>query len=298
LKIPAPYYDRLRSEYPDLLSTTINYLLPIENTRHLVRTLDGQARAFLSDRYRPIDYEDTADALLKALLDRQANVRSSQITETHMYVKATIPGLRGTVVVPNKVGQQVEAGVCFRNSEVGAGAIRVDFFVCVLACLNGMVVDKTFRKAHLGRRASEDLMDEGFAEFYKDDTRKADDQALMLKIRDAVDNCLDRDRFQKWLDRANGAAQDDAVGRADLVVEEIASRYELTEAERGGILGHLIRGGDLSRWGFSQAITRHAGDEAVSYERSTALEELGGRLIELPRTDWKVLGETAEQRTT
>src|SRR5690349_20371387 len=67
LAIPADFYDRLlagavelRDPYEpgrSLYESTVNSLLQARaaDERRLVRTLDGNARAFLSDRYRPLD---------------------------------------------------------------------------------------------------------------------------------------------------------------------------------------------------------------------------------------------------
>ena len=48
LKIPAPYYERMRGEYPELLALNVNSWFYREPNRRMVRTLDGQARAFLT----------------------------------------------------------------------------------------------------------------------------------------------------------------------------------------------------------------------------------------------------------
>jgi hypothetical protein len=55
LDIPQKYYNRMLMEQPSLLQENVNTWLEKRNTRHTVRTMDGNARAFLSDRYRRID---------------------------------------------------------------------------------------------------------------------------------------------------------------------------------------------------------------------------------------------------
>jgi hypothetical protein len=52
------------------------------------------------------------------------------------------------------------------------------------------------------------------------------------------------------------------------------------------VLSHLIQGGDLSRWGLANAITRQSQDEE-SYDMATQLEVDGGSVIELPSKDWQ-----------
>jgi hypothetical protein len=51
LSIPKPYYDRMRSESPALLSTNINHwLAKKQGETSLIRTLRGQVRAFRAIR--------------------------------------------------------------------------------------------------------------------------------------------------------------------------------------------------------------------------------------------------------
>ena len=71
-------------------------------------------------------------------------------------------------------------------------------------------------------------------------------------------------------------------------VEEVQKKYQYTDEERGGILRHLIEGGDLSAYGLSQAITREAQD-AESYDRASQLEYDGFKVLELPKTEWAVI---------
>lgn len=55
LNIPAKYYELMRKENPELLVQNVNSWLEKNPTRRLVRALDGDMRAFLSDRYRCIE---------------------------------------------------------------------------------------------------------------------------------------------------------------------------------------------------------------------------------------------------
>ena len=54
LRIPAAYYDRMREERPDLLAYNANTWFKQESSQRMLRTLDGSARAYLSNRYRRI----------------------------------------------------------------------------------------------------------------------------------------------------------------------------------------------------------------------------------------------------
>ena len=60
LKIPFTYFERMRTEQPSLLDRNVNTWLQIDNESRMIRTLDGQVRAVLSDRYRRLDNFDLA----------------------------------------------------------------------------------------------------------------------------------------------------------------------------------------------------------------------------------------------
>src|SRR5580765_1186771 len=64
LGIPMAYFNRLQDDHPDLLASNVNTILSREPSRSMVRTLDGNVRAILTDRYRPLDNYDLADAIL------------------------------------------------------------------------------------------------------------------------------------------------------------------------------------------------------------------------------------------
>ncbi|MFQ7398722.1 MAG: hypothetical protein ACLRNW_13100, partial [Neglectibacter sp.] len=95
LRIPAAYYDRMREERPDLLAYNANTWFKQENSQRMLRTLDGSARAYLSNRYRRIDNIDIAGVTLP-ILGGLPDIRfeSCQITESRMYIKAVNPRLQ------------------------------------------------------------------------------------------------------------------------------------------------------------------------------------------------------------
>jgi hypothetical protein len=72
------------------------------------------------------------------------------------------------------------------------------------------------------------------------------------------------------------------------VVEVTAKKFGLGDAERGSILRHLIEGADLSAFGLFNAITR-ASQDVESYDLATDMEAAGGKVLEIPATEWKVM---------
>lgn len=72
----------MREERPDLLAYNANTWFKQENSQRMLRTLDGSARAYLSNRYRRIDNIDIAGVTLP-ILGGLPDIRfeSCQITE-------------------------------------------------------------------------------------------------------------------------------------------------------------------------------------------------------------------------
>lgn len=280
--IPKSHYDRKLEHCPHLLVDEVNYWLRHEPKRRMVRTLDGEMRAFLSDSYRQIDNADLAEAVLPALDALDAEVKSCEVTSKRFYLKAVTPRVQGEVAK----GDIVQAGIVVSNSEVGCGALQIEEFALRLVCLNGMISQVAQRRTHLGRRS--DLGALGNAtEFWKDETRRQSDRALFMQIRDSVAAIFDAERFAGRVAEYRRAAEDKIPAATTVpVMEEIGRRLKLSEGEKEGVLGHLIAGGDLSRWGVANAVTRFA-EDASDYDRATEFERMGGSVIELPRTDWE-----------
>ena len=286
LGIPSKYYDKMRAENPALLSENINSWFNVDPKRRMVRTLDGTARAFLSDKYRRIDNWDVAQAVLPIIAEMAsadgANIESCEVTDQRMYLKIVNPRLT-TEVTP---GDIVQSGMLITNSEVGMGSLTVQPLVYRLVCKNGMVVnDAKMRKYHVGRgnEAGDDFS------LYTDETLQADDRALMMKVQDVVRAVIDQTRFDKVVNmmrEAKGAR----ILTTDIpkMVELAGSEFGYTKKEGAGILDHLIRGGDLSLYGLANAVTRSAQD-VDSYDRSTAMEAIGYDILGMTRSMWNRL---------
>jgi hypothetical protein len=287
LAIPAKFYDRLRKEQPDMLDYNVNELFRRKPETRMVRTLDGKARAFLSDRYARRDNWDLVQAitgdLYKAKQELGLVIESCQITERKLYIKFVTPKIEADV----KPGDTVQAGGVISNSEIGEGYATAYPFVKRLICVNGMIIeDYGQRKAHIGKRVT---AEEEAMEIYSDETLAADDHAFWLKIRDTMRLVLQPERFNLILSKLRESAGVKIESNPEDVVEELGNRYVLDSNEQKEVLRNLIDGGvGLTKWGLANAITSTA-EKSESYDRATELEKLGGTIIDLSPADWKML---------
>lgn len=120
LGIPQKYYELMRTDAPELLAYNANYWFSQKNELRTLRTMDGCARAFLSNRYRRIDNLDIASVTLPVIGELpEARFVSTQITDDFMYIKVVNPRLQADVVP----GDVVQAGVIISNSETGLGSV-------------------------------------------------------------------------------------------------------------------------------------------------------------------------------
>jgi hypothetical protein len=275
--IPSKYYDKMLTEAPELLADNINTWFHKYPEKRMVRTLSGNTRAFLSNRYNRIENEEIAEAALPVLHQiKDIKIVSCEVTERRLYIQAVAPRLQGEV----KKGDIVQAGVVISNSEVGAGAVSVARMNYRLVCLNGMIMPDKFRAYHTGRQIEDNR------ELWRDDTRKADDRAILLKVRDMVHGAVNAQEFAKTLDRMRNLTEGKITGDPSAAIEVLCQKVGTSDFEEGGILRSLIEGGDLSAWGMINAVTAQA-HTAKDYDRGVELEAAGGELLELPNAEWK-----------
>jgi hypothetical protein len=234
----------------------------------MMRTLDGQIRAVLSDKYRRLDNFDLAQAVLPMLFDAKASVESCEITDKKIYIKAITHHVQGEV----KKGDVVSAGIIISNSETGHGSLSIKPLIYRLVCSNGAIVDDlAMRKYHAGRVEEMSQIE------YSNETVTAEDNAFWLKVRDLVKFSLSESTFEKVLDTMRESTER-VLESPDKAIELAAKKYAFSENENSDVLKHLIQGGDLTSWGLGNAVTRMAQDVS-SYDRSTELESIGYQIM-------------------
>jgi hypothetical protein len=286
--IPKAYYDRMRADAPTLFDANVNHWLARTDEKRLVRTLDGKARAILSDRYRVLDNLDLASVSVPVLQDHGFELVSAELTDRKFYLKAVTPRIQAEV----KKGDVVQAGIVISNSEVGQGTLKIEPLLYFLVCTNGLVMpDAAMRRQHVGRN----LHDQDDAQrFYLEETRQADDLAFWMKVRDTLAGSLKEPAFLGHVNKLRGAAEQPIEADPFEVVEVTAKRFRLADHEKNGILRHFLAGHndrtELTKYGLVQAVTR-ASQDVDDYDRATELEQLGGHILELPQSQWRLLAE-------
>jgi len=287
--IPTKYVRRMQTEAPALLAANVNHWFTERPETRMVRTLDGKARAFLSNRYSRIDNLDVAEVALPVLGNLPGlRIISCEVTEHRLYIKAVTDRVRREIT-SRRVGDIVEAGVMISNSEVGLGSVLVTPFAYFLACTNAAIREGGKRWNRIGRHAAE--QDDIYA-LLTDETKAADDKALLLKVRDTIGAALDETLFDRWVGKVQGSTDNRIEGDVTKAIEVLGNRLSLTNSEQSSVLRYLVEGGDLSQYGLMNAVTRTA-EDAQSYDRATELEAAGAAIVDLDKSEWRELAMAA-----
>lgn len=298
LGIGQKLYDRLRSgepgdgkrkkpikAQPDLLAHLANGLLSRQPSTRMVRVLDGKARAFLSDVFRP---RDNWDLLQQAILPALAEVgrpglifKEASLTESHMYLKIVMPDFE--MPVTPAVGDIVRGGLIVQNSEIGSSSLLIAPYTDVLWCTNGCThTDFGQKQRHVGGRSNQ--ADTAW-EYYSDETLALEDAAFFSKCRDTVKGVLNEQVFVAIVQQMRDLADIDLGDEPVKAVEEITKRNDFSQTESDAILNALVaeqgRLG-MSAWAMVNAITQTARD-LESPDRRADLETLAGRMVSDPK---------------
>jgi hypothetical protein len=186
--------------------------------------------------------------------------------------------------------RSLHPSITISNSEIGYGSLSVKGGTFDSFCTNLAIFEKRSTKQyHVGRKI--DALGD-ITELLSDQSRRLGDAALWSALKDVVIATFDEAKFFELVDDIKATQGHAITGDVPKVVEVTAKRFGLSDGERKSVLDHLIRGGDLSRFGLYNAITRTA-EDLPSYDRATEFERIGGQVVELGRNDWQVLAEAA-----
>lgn len=281
LGIPTRFYEGKLKEVPGLKSHTVNVLSRHSGKSRMIRTLDGKARAVLSDRFKPIDNYMIMQALLPVIKEHQdLQLKSLTLTDSRMYIQAVFPKVQGEVAL-NDV---VQAGVCIRNSEVGAGAYEIESMLWRLRCRNGMIGQSLIRKYHTGRRIGGDENDYSI---FHDDTMNAELEAYRLRTRDILAEAISEAGLQENI-RAIKKAAGDMIVNPIKTVENVTKRFGIPEKHHDFMITNMGEDAGFNRWGLANSITALAKD-IENKDTAYHYEKIGSEIIQLKPSEWEIL---------
>lgn len=181
--LPIAYARTLQEAGPwgtDLLARNLGDLYghQAEGKRYLTRSVGGEVRGFLSDRYRRLDSRPIVESLARTCAEIGALPVEGYALETKVAMKAVLPHVFEPV--PNEV---MAFGIYWENSDFGDGAHSCRIFMLRLWCTNYAISDTALRQIHLGKR-----LDDSFQ--FSQRTYELDTQVAASAVSDLVSGLL------------------------------------------------------------------------------------------------------------
>jgi hypothetical protein len=303
--IPTRFFDAMLADRPNRLSALVNGLHADDPKKRLVRCLDNEIRAWLSNSYRVLDNMDIAFTCLDEARQKDAQVFEADLSDKRMRIKFTTQQvwdkidvvqrsgpqgswfagaignkeLMGKTILGAKIREELPGGqgtihpvVTVLNSETGHGGFHVRIGILMGICFNVATLETVVTRVHLGERLEEGI--------FSQETISAESKAIMLKARDAVRAAFDQDKFASMVAKAK-AAQSDKVDSPSAAIDNVVKTGTVNEEQREALMTYFLRDYDPTRFGFAQAVSRLAQDTDDS-DVAGDLESLAGKIINEP----------------
>lgn len=294
LGVPKRFYDSLGDrKMQDVGGRLLSDILAREPKRFMVRTLDGFARAVLSDSYKCMDNDSLFFAAVEKFAEVGAQIWQARLWDDGMELAAISPDLKAGVETLRNFGRadhkwyrpdndggkdMHNAAIRVSNSETGNGGLRVSIATFRSVCSNFAVISHEVSKMHIGRKVE---VDENFS--ISAETQEKEGAYIWSAVKDGIANAFSPEKFKLLIDKLNGTTQvvipvDQEVKAVDAVV----AAYKIAEDKKARILAQVLGSGDRTQFGMIQAITAVAHQPETGCEMGSLMEEVGGALTEMP----------------
>ena len=252
----------------DLAAYTLNKFFQ-ENTaaskaRHLIRSVNGEARAVLSDKYRRLDSRPLLEAFGEECNAIGAVPVDGTCTDTRVALKAFLP-----MVFEPVLGEAMCLGLEWANSDFGAGKHAIRAFLFRLWCLNGATTEDVLAQVHLGGVINSDFE-------FSERTLRKDTNTQISALRDIVKGTLSPGKVNELLATIAQANAKEINWRSSTsIVKKLLK-------EEAKIVREAFEGDDVvnlppvkSVWRMSNAISWLAG-KTEDADRKLELQRLAG----------------------
>lgn len=161
-----------------LASHALNEHFGNSTGRVLLRSVRGQLRGMLSDKFRRLDNRPLVDALALEAQKVGAIPVDGVATETRVAIKLLMPE-----IVEPVPGEYMVYGGEWSNSDYGNGANGFRAFALRVVCLNGMTSENLMRQIHLGAKLDDNIE-------FSARTLRLDTQTSVSALRDIIRGSL------------------------------------------------------------------------------------------------------------
>lgn len=309
--IPTTFARKLWEGQPETAVELFNAQLQRGPKKFLVRTLNGNCRAVMSDRYRVIDHWDLAEVAMQIAQKQSLCLLEASLTDSHMRLKFTTPEVVETIdearhagggwysrgigsqqmlsrVAANSSGPMIDRikqdanegtvhpVITISNSETGQGGLNVRSGILRAFCFNLATVETILAKTHLGGTL-------GLGELSADTVQKKN-VALVAELSDTMKAICSPPGFRTLCERLQKAA-DVVIPATKAAVDNVIKLCDIGEGHADGILQSLLQGyaehGTSNAYGVAQAVSEYS-QEIEDGNVAEALEDAAGQILTSP----------------
>jgi hypothetical protein len=237
-------------------------------TRYLLRSVSGEVRGFLSDRYRRLDSRPIIEAFAAAVQQKGALPYNGYVTDTKVALQAIMPEVYEPIP-----GEMVAYGLSLENSDFGNGALSIRAYLLRIWCSNLAITQEEMRQVHLGKRLDDSVL-------YSQRTYQLDAETTVSALRDVVGAQLNADTLRRRMEairHANEQAVDVPSVKESLKKALLKSESDaVIEAYNSPDTYNLPAGN--TTWRLSNAISWIAGNTEDA-ERKLELMKIAGDVL-------------------
>jgi hypothetical protein len=237
-------------------------------SRYLLRSVSGEVRGFLSNRYRRLDSRPIIEAFATAVQQKGALPYDGYVTDTKVALQAIMPEVYEPIP-----GEMVAYGLSLENSDFGNGALSVRAYLLRIWCSNLAITQEEMRQVHLGRRLDESV-------HYSQRTYELDAETTVSALKDVIGAQLNAEALRRRMEsvrQANEQPVDAGTARDRL-------RKTLLKSESDAVIDaynspdtHNLPAGNTV-WRLSNAISWVAGNTGDP-ERKLELMKFAGEVL-------------------
>jgi len=239
--------------------------------RYLLRSVFGEVRGFLSDRYRRLDSRPIIEAFATEVGRKGAFPYNGYVTDTKVALQAIMPEVYEPIP-----GEMVAYGLSLENSDFGNGALSIRAYLLRIWCSNLAITQEEMRQVHLGRRLDDSMI-------YSQRTYELDAETTVSAVRDVIGAHLNAEALRKRMEmikQANATAVDSTGAKESLKKLLLKSETdEVIEAYNSPDTYNLPAGN--TTWRLSNAISWVAG-KTEDTERKLELMKIAGAVLPKP----------------
>ncbi len=299
--VPRKFLRNLIEDRPQIAEGLLSSLLEVDGGMNLVRCLDDKVRAFLSDRYQPVDNYELAFTALEVAREKGGEVVECSLSEKNMRIKLTNRSVfdklddvrtNSTGWYAGGIGNQkylsrvaanttgdlpggpgtVHPLITIGNSETGHGSSHARLGILKAICFNLATVETVVQQVHLGGRLEPGI--------FSQETIRKDAEVVLCKARDAISTAFSVERFAHIISLCK-VAQETPVQRTK-VIDFVVGEGIINQDQRDSLLLYFAAESETA-YGFAQAAARLAQDIEDS-DGAADLEAFAGKVISNPAT--------------